>query len=125
MSRWAGSIAAAFVVVLGACGGDDGGSGIGPQTNTCTGTCLVVDNQSTTLTIDQVNYSNCSDPNWGPDRLPGGEGLRPGAARGWPVQTGCWDIRAIARAGTQADSLSTFGVALADGQTWVLVFGQP
>lgn len=116
------SVLASVVVLLAACGGD-GGGGIGPQTNTCTGTCLVVANQSTTgKAVTEVNYSNCSDPSWGPDRLPGGEELRPGASRGWSVTSGCWDIRAVHVTGGSTFTVQAFGTMLSQGQTFTLVF---
>ncbi len=116
------SVLASVLVVLAACGGD-GGGGIGPQTNTCTGTCLVVSNQSPTgKPVQEVNYSNCSDASWGPDRLPGGEELRPSGSRGWSVATGCWDIRAVHTTGTQTFTVQAFGNTLSQGQTFTLVF---
>ena len=113
-----------LVVVLAACGGDEGGA-IGPQTNTCSGTCLVVDNQSPTLAVHIVKYSACSDPNWGADRLPRFEELRPGAMRGWAVQPGCWDMQATATDMSETHTVSSFGLQVATGQSQVLVFNLP
>jgi hypothetical protein len=102
-----------------ACGGDKD-DGIGPQTNTCTGTCIVVRNISN-YTISQVNYSDCSDPSWGVNRLAGGE-LRPGGSRGWSVTPGCYDIRAYAEEPGASYTAQEFGVQIAQGQTHTLVF---
>ena len=109
-------------VALAACGGDNGG-GIGPQTNTCTGTCLVVENQSNTgKAVTVVNFTDCSDPSWGTDRLPGSEEIRPGGSRGWSVTTGCWDIRAQHIAGAQTYTVQHLGYVLSNGETHTLVF---
>jgi len=110
-----------LVIAFAACGGDDG-TGIGPQTNTCTGTCLVVSNQWATLAITEVFYSACTDPDWGVDRLAGGEVLRPGSSRGWPVTPGCWDFRAARVDGSESWVSTTFGIDLAAGATYTLVF---
>jgi hypothetical protein len=112
----------ALVLTLAACGGDDGSGGVGPQTNTCSGTCLVVSNQSAALTITEVFYSACTDPGWGVDRLSGSQVLRPGSSRGWQVTAGCWDIMAAREEpGERWESIS-YGVTLAAGESYTLVF---
>ncbi len=100
------------------CGGDDP---VGPQTNTCTGTCLVVQNQSASISVTVVQFSDCSASDWGANRLDGGK-LRPGGSRGWTVATGCWDIQALATSGGSSYSSRSFGNTLASGETHTLVF---
>lgn len=109
-----------IVLALVACGDDS--TSVGPQTNTCTGTCLVVSNQSASLAITEVFYSACTDPDWGADRLPGGEILRSGSSRGWPVAPGCWDFRAARVAGNESWVSQSFGIDLIAGATYTLVF---
>ncbi len=103
------------------CGGDDP---IGPQTNTCTGTCIVVQNQSVSLDVTVVQFSNCGITDWGPNRLDGGR-LQPGGSRGWNVTAGCWDMQALARSGNTTYSSASFGVDIVSGQSYILVFSPP
>ncbi len=106
-----------LVLALATCKSDDS---TGPQVNTCTGTCIVVENASS-LTITTVNFSNCSDDLWGANRLGGGT-LGPGGSRGWSVSPGCWDVRALATQGSTTYGTSHFGVDLSSGETFTLVF---
>lgn len=41
-----------------------------------------------------VNYRTCGSGNWGPDRLGTTERIEIGDEREFPVESGCWDIRA-------------------------------
>lgn len=111
----------ALVTALAARGGDDP-TRVGPRTNTCTGTCLVVSSQSASLAITEVFYSACTEPGWGADRLPGGEVLHPGSSRGWQVARGCWDFRAARVAGSESWVSASYGIDLAAGTTHTLVF---
>lgn len=54
---------------------------------------IVIHNASST-NIMAVEYAKCSDDEWGPDRLPGGEVIAPGASRSFTVEPGCWDVSA-------------------------------
>lgn len=108
-----------LLLTLAGCG--DSSTGPGPQTNSCTGTCLVVENASTDLTIDEVLFTTCEASSWGSDRL-GSDQLDPGGSRGWQVTAGCWDIRARADEGSEEWISQAFGVALETGETYTLVF---
>ena len=61
-------------LLLAACGGDS----TGPGSNAT----IVIHNASSTK-IMAVEYAKCSDDEWGPDRLPGGEVIAPAGERNW------------------------------------------
>lgn len=71
-------------LLLAACG-----DSTGPGSNAT----IVIHNGSSS-TIMAVEYAKCSDDEWGPDRLPGGEVIAPGASRSFSVEPGCWDVSA-------------------------------
>ena len=79
-------------------------------------------NQSADLTITEVHFSACTDPDWGVDRLPGDEVLRPGSSRGWAVAAGCWDFRAARVAGSESWVSTSYGIDLVAGTSYTLAF---
>ena len=86
------ALAAAALLSLGtaACGSDSTGpSRSGPPH---TGTISVMN--SSDAPIDAVKFSNCSDPDWGQNRLDAGETIAPGATRSWTADPGCYDVKA-------------------------------
>ena len=120
MMRFAACLLVA--VVLG-CGGDEDPP-VGPQTNTCTGTCIVVTNASQ-RNVDEVNFSACDDSEWGPDRLGTGR-LQPGGSRGWSVAAGCWDIRAMAFPNSsEVYAVVQTGATINTGETFTLTYEDP
>lgn len=109
----------AVAVALAGCGGD-GGDAVGPQTNTCVGTCIVVTN-STSLTINTVLFAACDDSDWGANRLGGGR-LRPGSSRGWTVTPDCYDIRASAPSGEGTYTVTHVGIDIAADESYAFLF---
>ena len=102
-------VAVPFVaLMLAACGSDDDSS-TGPSTQAT----LQIKNSSS-RTIVTVNFSSCSESSWGTDRLGENETIAPGAERSWQVAPGCYDIRAVASTGGDAE---WFDRELTAGQT--------
>jgi hypothetical protein len=85
-----------------------------------TGTCLVMDNTST-LTVEVVNFSSCSSPTWGPDRLEGNV-IAPGGSFEWDVTPGCYDVRGIASTGTGTCSNMFWGLNITQGERETVVY---
>ena len=44
--------------------------------------------------------SACSSSSWGPDRLGNAEVVMPGSRKAFTMTTGCWDLKAVYRDGT-------------------------
>ena len=108
------AVACLFVAFLPVACGDDGGLEV------CTGTCITVSNLST-LTVDEVNYTECGVSGWGSNRL-GSSEIAPGEQRSWSVVAGCFDIQAVAETDGQFCGHSEYGVDIAEGATHVLEY---
>ena len=57
-------------------------------------TSLTIENESG-VTIAIVQFSECTDPEWGDDRLDDDEFLEDGDSKTFDVEPGCYDIRVI------------------------------
>lgn len=92
MTRIRGWLAVLAVLLVAACGGD------GPDSGT-----LTIENNSG-VTIAIVNFSDCGDPEWGPDQLDPDEFIEDGESRSWDVDVGCYDIRVIFVGGAEQEN---------------------
>jgi hypothetical protein len=91
-------------------------SGVAPEA--CEGACLAVANH-TTMDLDEVRFSECSDEVWGDDRLTGH--ISPGESRAWEVNPGCWDIQASGGLGEQTTcSNVAWDVSVSASETFTL-----
>lgn len=80
--------AVAFGFILAACGGSDGSAtGPGPS-----GTITLRNDAN--VGVVSVNIAQCTDPEWGANRLNSAETIAPGAVRNWTFPAGCYDVRA-------------------------------
>ena len=95
----------------------DGGPGA------CTGTCIVVDNQSD-LKVQHVYFRTCGDILWGENRLD--VVLWPGQQQEWSMSPGCWDIM-VQAPDSEAKMVTRFqsDVEIGPGQRHVFLFSSP
>lgn len=63
------------------------------------GASLVVINNAS-QPVYYLYASGCSESNWGPDRLDDDQVIMPGDTASFTMTTGCWDLRAVFRDGT-------------------------
>lgn len=75
-------------------------------------------NQSA-LRVEYVFISQCTDPDWGPDRLEADEIIAAGASRQFTVEAGCWDMQAQLEDGRTVEDR---GVELVDNERhqWIV-----
>jgi hypothetical protein len=102
-----GWMAALLLVVLVAACGDNNDPG---------DTSLTIDNESGVV-VAFVQYSDCADPEWGPDRLDDDEFIEDGERRSFDVDPGCYDIRVTFVGGSEVIELDN---QIDDGEEFVL-----
>jgi hypothetical protein len=101
-----------LALVLAGCGGDASGPP-GPTEGT-----LVIRN-ACAFSIAEVNFSRCSDTQWGSNRLAAGDSIAVGTELSWAAASGCYDVR-VRAAGR--DWVARFGIDIRTGEVTVVTF---
>jgi len=84
---------------MGLMGGSRGSSGSSSSSSSGHGASLVVVNNAS-QPVYYLYASACSNSNWGPDRLDDDQVIMPGDTASFTMTTGCWDLKAVFRDGT-------------------------
>ena len=80
---------------------------------------IIVENNAS-ISVREINISDCDDLEWGEDELGPTETIAPGEDRAFDVDTGCYDLRAEFLDDSFAED---FNIELDEGDefTWELV----
>lgn len=95
-------------------------AGAGCRDATGTRPATVTLTNRTALRVEYVFFSQCTDEDWGLDRLGEKEVVAPGASRTWnDLDPGCWDFQAVLEDGREIEDR---GVDLPSGgeRRWIV-----
>ena len=108
--RLRGLLALVLMLAVAACG-----DSTGPDEDNDAEHTFTIQNESS-LTIDEVNLSPCTDTTWGGNDLDGT--IAPGDSESWGFDSPqCLDVRVFATSGASAES---YGIELDGEFTWTV-----